>query len=110
MAHDPASAFSFRVESSRDALAHLVHLGGELDLETAAPLKTMLVGLRGDVAVDHSRVTFLDSVGLATLVSAQQRLASQGGSLQLVNLSTATYRVFDTCGLVDLFGIEAPGA
>ncbi len=110
MAYGETSAFTFDIDSSSDRLVHLVRLGGEIDMSNGPALKAVLAALRGDVVVDLHAVTFLDSIGLATLIGAYQTSAARGESLQLVNLSPSSYRVFESSGLVDLFGIEAPGA
>ena len=59
-----------------DGLAHVV-LTGELDLSTIQKVEKELTRVEGEgpeiVALDLSRLTFLDSSGLRVIVSADQR-------------------------------------
>jgi anti-anti-sigma factor len=51
------------------------------------------------VLVDLSKVTFLDSMGINTLVQYHQRAGDQGINLQVVNPSMMALRVLDLAGV-----------
>ena len=64
----------------------IVTAAGEIDISTVAPLRKRLFELAASGAplvVDLGQVSFIDSVGLATLVGAANRAAAHGGSLQV---------------------------
>src|SRR5882724_5415290 len=64
----------------------IVTAAGEIDISTVTPLRERLFEVAASGAplvVDLERVSFIDSVGLATLVGAAKRAAAHGGSLQL---------------------------
>ena len=64
----------------------IVTVAGEIDISTVTPLRDRLFEAAASGAplvVDLERVSFIDSVGLATLVGAAKRAAEHGGSLQV---------------------------
>ena len=64
----------------------IVTVAGEIDISTVAPLRERLFEVAASGAplvIDLEQVSFIDSVGLATLVGAAKRVAAYGGSLQL---------------------------
>ena len=64
----------------------IVAVAGEIDISTVIPLRERLfeVAVSGaPLVVDLEQVSFIDSVGLATLVGAAKRAAAHGGSLQV---------------------------
>ena len=64
--------------------AALVSLRGEHDLATEAVLKDALSALFGDVLVDLSDCTFVDSTVIGALIAAAQELEREGHTLSLV--------------------------
>jgi anti-anti-sigma factor len=77
---------------------------GEVDAAAAADLRTGLQELVTDahssVFVDLSRVTFMDSSGVAALVDASERTSAEG-SLVMVDPSPPCRLVLDALGLHD---------
>ena len=64
----------------------IVTAAGEIDISTVTLLRERLFEVAASGAplvVDLERVSFIDSVGLATLVGAAKRAAAHGGSLQV---------------------------
>ena len=64
----------------------IVTAAGEIDISTVTPLRERLFEMAASGAplvVDLEQVSFIDSVGLATLVGAAKRAAAHGGSLQV---------------------------
>src|SRR3954452_24044085 len=79
-------------------------LRGEVDAAAAPDLRTGLQQLVTDahssVFVDLSRVTFMDSSGVAALVDASETAATEG-SLVMVDPSPPCRLVLDALGLHD---------
>ena len=81
----------------RDGLAHVV-LTGELDLSTIDKVEHELNRVEGDrpdiVALDLSRLTFLDSSGLRVIVSADKRARRENRRFVVVRGPETVQRVF----------------
>jgi anti-sigma B factor antagonist len=87
-----------QVEAHRhDGLAHVV-LSGELDLSTVEKVEQELARVEGEgpsvVALDLSRLTFLDSSGLRLIVSADQRARRESRRFVVVRGPETVQRVF----------------
>jgi anti-sigma B factor antagonist len=80
-----------------DGLAHVV-LTGELDLSTIDKVEQELNRVEGDrpdvVALDLSRLTFLDSSGLRVIVSADKRARRENRRFVVVRGPETVQRVF----------------
>jgi anti-sigma B factor antagonist len=80
-----------------DGLAHVV-LTGELDLSTIDRVEQELSRVEGRgpavVALDLSRLTFLDSSGLRVIVSADQRARRENRRFAVVRGPDTVQRVF----------------
>ena len=80
-----------------DGLAHVV-LTGELDLSTIQKVEQELTRVEGAgpeiVALDLSRLTFLDSSGLRVIVSADQRARRENRRFVVVRGPETVQRVF----------------
>ena len=65
----------------------IVAVAGEIDISTVTPLRECLFEVAASgapVVADLEQVSFIDSVGLATLVGAAKRAAAHGGSMRVV--------------------------
>jgi anti-sigma B factor antagonist len=76
---------------------------GELDLHTSPSLNDRLLEL-GDagsthIAVDMTRVSFMDSSGLGVLVAALKRQREREGDLALVGVTGSPLKVLSITGL-----------
>ena len=80
-----------------------VRVTGEIDLATATELRQRLnsVIASGDVDLDLSDVTFLDSSGLVVLLAARQGL-HDNHRLTVRNPSKRVLRVFELSGVLDV--------
>jgi anti-anti-sigma factor len=82
---------------AHDGLAHVV-LTGELDLSTIDKVEQELTRVEGDrpdvVALDLSRLTFLDSSGLRVIVSADKRARRENRRFVVVRGPDTVQRVF----------------
>jgi len=77
-------ALTIAVRHEQDCV--IVTAAGEIDISTVTPLRDRLFEVAASGAplvVDLERVSFIDSVGLATLVGAAKRADAHGGSLQV---------------------------
>ncbi|GAA1973597.1 STAS domain-containing protein [Catenulispora subtropica] len=99
-----------RPESAGAAVVTVV---GDVDLAAADTLWSVLDEyVRPDTAVvvDCSKVAFLDSMGLRTLIRAQQKADASGARLTLASPSEAVLRVLQLAGVADLFVLDFSGS
>src|SRR5271165_1396482 len=92
-----------------DGLA-VAHVSGEIDLATAPELRDRLAEIpsdAGNVIVDLSGVTFLDSTGLSVLVATWKRLTYEApsGAFRLVVRRPTIQRVLEVTGLAQVFEV-----
>lgn len=88
----------------------LVKLEGDVDLEHCAPIRKLLLGAvaKGkDLLIDLSRVTYLDSSGVASLIEAMQIANKNGTALRLFAASSQVVRVFELARLDQVFPMHA---
>lgn len=103
---DPPEHFSVATEPVGDA-AVMVRLDGELDMAGTFLLEPRLDELvaeppDGGVVFDLRGLSFVDSTGLAALVSGQQRLAEEGVPTRFYRGSDDVQRVFTVAGVDDV--------
>jgi anti-anti-sigma factor len=88
----------------------VVEVAGEIDLRTAEPLRTRLLGLVdagfGSIVVDFEHVRFCDASGLGALVAVRNRLRGRGGDLRLARVRPPQRRIFRITGLDALFTLH----
>ena len=97
-------------EATREVDGNLVvTLAGEIDLDRAPEVRRLLldsVKRRLDVLVDLSKVTYIDSSGIASLVEALQWAKRRGTDLCLIAVSPEALRVFELARLDKVFAIH----
>ncbi|WP_194892343.1 STAS domain-containing protein [Catenulispora pinisilvae] len=96
----------------KGAAAVTVTVAGDVDLAAADTLWSVLdeyVRPGAHVVVDCSRVAFLDSMGLRTLIRAQHKAAAADARLTLAAPSEAVLRVLQLAGVADLFVLDISG-
>ena len=80
-----------------------ITVGGELDIATAPALRDRLAAAidagTQRLVIDLSALTFLDSVALATIVHAKQRLPEEGRMAIIIDPSSYVMLVFESGGL-----------
>ena len=88
---------SFHLEC-RDGVTR-VAVGGEIDIATAPALSDSLVRAEHPrdcvIMVDLRNVTFMDAMGLTTLLRARDRAIMNGQRLVIVGASRAVRRLFE---------------
>jgi anti-anti-sigma factor len=92
---------SIDVRAADDGLSLVVFVAGEIDMATAPQLESCLNDHADrDVTVDLSGVTFVDSTGLAVLVTARRVLGDAGHSLRTTGEQDKIRMVLETTGLL----------
>ena len=90
-------------EETFDPSGLVITVGGELDIATAPALRARLDAAIGAgtrrLVIDLSAISFLDSVALATIVHAKQRLPEDGRMALAVDPSSYVMLVFESGGL-----------
>ena len=97
--------FSVEVETP-DRGVPVVRVRGELDFLTSPRLRSALLEVfashPGDVVVDLTGTTFMDSIGMSVLIQGAQRLRAEDASLEL-HPSDEVRKVLDVAGVSPLF-------
>jgi anti-anti-sigma factor len=94
---------------------HFVTVAGEVDMATAPRLAETLVHFaNGEVTVDISDVTFIDSSGLNALVAARRHIERRRSRLIVQGVTPLTRRLFEISGIDAILATgtiddEAPG-
>jgi stage II sporulation protein AA (anti-sigma F factor antagonist) len=83
------------------------HLCGELDADGVPELSGRLIGVDGDVTLDCSGLTFLDSSGLALFVTTHRACQARGAKLAIVNPSQCVIRLLELTGLSTLLAVPS---
>ncbi|HVL50960.1 MAG TPA: STAS domain-containing protein [Actinomycetota bacterium] len=97
------------IDSSPEAGWVVVKVDGEVDLSNASGLREHLISqvqeANYNIAVDLSGVEFMDSSGLAVLISGLRRTKEHDGSLVLIAPTASVKRVLSITGLDKVFDI-----
>ena len=104
-----ASREPLEIEVQASEERTLVTLSGELDASTASALYDKLSDLEVEdtrnVVLDLAQVTFMDSTGLAVIVTEHKRLQHSDGSLTIFSPPSSVRRLFEITGLTTLLDI-----
>lgn len=88
---------------------NVLPLDGEIDLHVSPGIAASLGGMVQDkpkqLVVDMSRVTYIDSSGLAVLIEAMQNVAAYGGKFALAGLQAGVRPIFEIARLDQVFRI-----
>jgi anti-sigma B factor antagonist len=97
----------------RSAQETTVALSGEVDYSSADGLTRLLEDLiapdRGKVAIDLTRVSFLDSTGIKSLIVAAKTASDVGCAFVVRHPNSLTERVIAICGVGDLLLEDSDG-
>jgi anti-sigma B factor antagonist len=86
---------------------HLISVAGEIDMSNATELAEYIVQFEdGEVALELSDVTFVDSSGLRALLAAHERLKRGGTRLVIRKASARVLRVLEIAGLDSVLDVE----
>jgi anti-anti-sigma factor len=81
-------------------------LVGELDMAEVPDLRARLAEVDGDVEIDCSGLSFIDSCGLQLLVDVHRACEARGRELSIVAPSPCVTRMFEITGLDELFRVD----
>jgi anti-sigma B factor antagonist len=87
----------------------VLQLVGELDISSAPALRERLMQLLaadGDVIVDLSTLSFMDSSGISVLIVAHKRSAEKSRKLTLRSPRGSVAKVLEVSGTDQVFNIE----
>lgn len=88
----------------------IVSLVGEVDLETSPGLRETLLELASETPVlvaDCSRLTFIDSTGLAALLAAHKAMAERSGTFEIADPPGMLSKMISIVGLGDVFTLTS---
>jgi anti-sigma B factor antagonist len=89
--------------------SQVLPLEGEIDLHVsprvAASLGEMMVKKPAQIVVDLSRVSYIDSSGLAVFIEAMQSVEKYGGKFAIVGMQTTVRSIFEIARLDQVFRI-----
>jgi anti-sigma B factor antagonist len=98
------------VDISHAGGADVVDVRGELDagsaLGLAGPLTNIANDGEGDVVLDLTELSFMDSTGMSVLLNARRRLTRQGRQLLVVCPSGPVMRLFELTSLIDTLRVH----
>lgn len=103
--NDPPDA-CLTVTAVSDGACTRVSASGEIDVSTASQLHhhvDLALDTGCDVELDYSGVTFIDSIGVSSLLIPRQRADARERSIRLVATSAPVDRVLELCGLAQHF-------
>ena len=90
------------------------HVEGEVDINSSPAIKKsfdkLISAKTPKIVINLSKVTYVDSSGLATLVELLKNMRSYGGKMRLTNLSSKVKSLFEITKLEKLFEIMADEA
>lgn len=85
----------------------ILTVAGEIDVYTAPQFKEAVNGIiaggQKHLVIDMSDVTYMDSSGFGTLLSATRRLRPQGGTINLVKCNSSIDRILRITRLNTVF-------
>jgi anti-sigma B factor antagonist len=88
---------------------NILPLEGEIDLhvspDVAESLRTMTAKKPKEVVIDLTKVTYLDSSGLAVLIEAMQNVQEYGGRFAVAGVQESVKHIFDIARLDQVFQI-----
>lgn len=88
---------------------HVLPLEGEIDLHVSPRISTSLGAMINErpkqIVVDLTKVTYIDSSGLAVLIEGMQNVEAYGGRFALVGLQANVRPIFEIARLDQVFRI-----
>jgi anti-sigma B factor antagonist len=99
-----------RIDEAEAGLHHILRLEGEIDLHVSPRVATELRALIKDkpekLVIDLSKVSYIDSSGLAVLIDGMQKVEAYRGKLYLVGMQEAVRVMFEMSRLDQAFRIR----
>ena len=98
-----------RIDTKKDMT--VCHIDGEIDINSSPSIKKSFDKLISQkiprIVINLSKVTYVDSSGLATLVEMLKNMKSYGGRMRLACMSPKIKSLFEITKLEKLFEIMA---
>lgn len=106
----PGASLRFVVATEQlDSGTPVLSVTGDVDVATAPALERTLLEAAeiqsGEVIVDLTACSFLDSRGLAALLAARARLARSNRALALILSNPGVVKIFEITGFDQIFAI-----
>jgi anti-sigma B factor antagonist len=104
---------TLQVQDSVCAGRHTLAVSGELDLSNVHELDVVVRQLCANgttIALDLSKLDFMDSAGLKFLLSASEATCARGCAFSVVVGSGQVRRVMEVCGLLDMPFVRYEGS
>jgi len=101
----------FSIDEERMREGHRLVLDGELDLAAAYDLETALSRLCGEggpIELDLRGVTFMDSMGMRSLLTARDMCNDAGSSLSVL-AGEGQRKMLEVTGLIEVLPLKGPG-
>ncbi len=90
--------------------AVIITLTGRIDANTSPDIEQRMLSLVSEgsnkLVADLSRVTFISSAGLKTLLIVLKKTKREQGDLRLSGIQAQVNEVFDITGFTDIFSIH----
>ena len=103
---------ALRIEAAQEADAYVIGIEGELDVAGCADLDLALAAAErsrtGRIILDLEALTFIDTSGLASLVRASRRSASNGSRLQITRGTGQPAELFRMTGFDKVVPLTHP--
>jgi anti-anti-sigma factor len=94
---------------ARQHLSNILPLEGDIDLHVSPAIRESLNAVIRNkperIVIDLSRVTYIDSAGIAALILAMQEVEAYGGGFFLAGLQETLQSIFETSRLDGVFQI-----
>jgi anti-sigma B factor antagonist len=88
---------------------NVLPLTGEIDLHVspriAASIATMVAAKPATLVIDLTKVSYIDSSGLAALIEGMQKVETYGGKFALAGLQDSVRPIFEIARLDQVFRI-----
>ena len=101
-----------RIHAEHQRDAYIVQMVGELDLSGCPDLEGALDAAEqahaGRIIIDLEQLTFIDSIGLRTLLQVSRRSATNGNRLQITRGNGHPAKMFRLTGLDELLPLTDP--
>lgn len=98
----------FSIEEQSSSTGARLALNGELDLAAAYDLETALsrlCGAGGKIELDLRGVTFMDSMGMRSLLTARDMCTEAGSSLSVI-AGEGQRKMLEVTGLIDVLPLH----
>ncbi len=99
-----------RIQEAKLGSRRIVRLEGEIDMHVSPRIKSELREIIREkpkkLVVDLSRLSYIDSSGLAALINAMQKVEAYRGKFYLIRMPPAIRLIFETSGLKEVFRIR----